>query len=454
VTKTAPPVGEHPTNAASLPQTTNPPSIHFGTGGQGQWSIQTSSKDHQYAGQDQSRATGEWGQAFINSRGVVSYQQDSSAIGSHTPGPGDTVSYSTTTFTSSPAGSGGAVVNPGGHVMNNNGAVHGNAWWKHAVPGTSQIVTEQIESRSHNEFYDVFKDGQYVGTYQVSANAVHEQIDEYQLWRMVRPAHGNHPATYTSSGLSPKLDRWSMTDVLVQPLPPEPADPPGDTASQNDDPNSPDGEESDLYVQLDSDEQDLQQSDLKEVNLQKHPLDLVSADLQSPQEPLADIKAIAEALKSVSSPDSPSDQVTDLSAVNPSTAATEQQAELPTPEKISDSLAALTHSDAGERVLGSQPAPTQQDLLPAQTSDSVATAPSTEEVAQATEQVIASAPPPGQSASPIDHAAKPEDQDPFRDAPPEPTSPDDETAPSEEMLAEEPPPAIDQQHDDDLPPLG
>ena len=324
--------------------------------------------------------------------------------------------------------------------MNNNGAFHGNAWWKHPVPGTSQVVTEQIESRSHNEFYDVFKDGQYVGTYQMSADVEHFTQSGYELWTYT---HKGNPASrwQPNGGSVAAIDEWNLANVHVAKLPPEPPNTLNDAPDLNDDPNDNDDQTSDGSVSLDLDEQFQEQktSLQSESELEK------AAATTAP----ADVDAIAQALQAVATPDQ-SGPDAPVSA-NPS--GDQQQAETPTPEQIADSLAQMSGDLPQPANQFAQTASPSQDTAQAQGA-SVSAAPSSDEIAAATEQVIASAPPPAQSPAPTEESAKPEDQDPLRENPPEPLVSNEDGAPSEEVLTEEPPQALDQQQDDDLPPLG
>jgi hypothetical protein len=434
---------DHPgaTSVLPIPQTTNPPTAQFGTGGVGRWSIQASTSGHQYSGHDQSTAQGEWGRAYINPQGVVGYRADSSLIGASAPGAGDQTSTTTSTFVAGSSGSHGGATNPGGHTLNNNGAIHGNAWWKHAVPGTSEVVTEQIESRSHNEFYDVFKDGQYVGTYQISADAEHFTRDAYRLWHDVKNGPKPNRGWQEYGAVQPAVDQWNLANVHVAKLPPEPPSAPSDVPDLNDDPNGTDDQTSDGSVRIDLDEQVEEQK----TSLQNESGPEKPAAITAP----ADVDAIARALQAVAAPDQ-SGPDAHVSA-NPS--GDQQQAENPTPEQIADSLAQISGDLPQSANQFAQTAPPSQDPAQAQ-GVSVSAAPSSDEIAAATEQVIASATPPAQSPAPTEESAKPEDQDPLRENPPEPSVSNEDSAPSEEVLAEEPPQALDQQQDDDLPPLG
>ncbi|MFM8260063.1 MAG: hypothetical protein ACKN83_09615 [Vulcanococcus sp.] len=321
--------------------------------------------------------------------------------------------------------------------MNSNGAVHGNAWWKHPVPGTSQVVTEQIESRSHNEFYDVFKDGQYVGTYQMSADAEHVTQDGYQLWSSTR--HGNHVVWHQNGQWVDAIDEWNLTNVHVAKLPPEPpsaADDASDpSADQSDDPHDADDQTSDGSVQTDLDELGLGQASLQSQSVQ----DGVAAS-SAP----VDVSAIAQALQAASSPDQAGPD--DLGQ------AVSQPAEAPAPEQIADSLAQLVGDSPQTDNQLAQAVTPSQDSEQAQ-SGSIS-APSSDEIAVATEQVIASAPSSAQSPAPNEESFKSDDQDPLRENPPEPVAADQDSAPSEDVLSEEPPQPLDHQQDDDLPPLG
>jgi hypothetical protein len=439
-----PPTNPHPTTAFTPEPTTNPPVIHFGTGdGPHQWSIQTSSPDHHYSGHNQLTATGEWGRAFINSQGLVQYKQDSNLMAQHTEGPNDRISTTTVTHTVTSQGTGGQVINPGGKVMTNNGAFHGNAWWKHPVPGTSQVITEQIESRSHNEFYDVFKDGQYVGTYQMSADATHITQAGYTLWREQHKngnIHNPH-MEWVANGTAPPIDEWHLNNVLVRPLPPEPTGLPADPPDLNEEPTDQTEEEIEVDVKLDPDDQDLQQSIQDTKTTTESTTDSTTLDHQGETAPPINADLIANALKVTALPEITAEN--SQQEVNP---LAEQATETPTPQQIVESLDQLT----GAKI--DPVADTKQTPDPDALRASEPTAPSSQEIAEATEQVIASAPSP--TTEPSETLAKAESQDPFRDAPLDTSPQVEESLTSEDVLAEEPPQAVDEQNDDDPPLLG
>jgi hypothetical protein len=447
---TPPRPDSHPTGTIPpRPQPPNPPSEQFGTGGGGRWSIQASTPGHQYSGQDQSAVLGEWGRAFISQQGLVSYQADSKLIEASAPGAGDRTSTSTSSFVvGSPGGSGG-VVNPGGHALNNNGAVHGNAWWKHPVPGTSEVVTEQIESRSHNEFYDVFKDGQYVGTYQMSADAEHYTQSGYDLWTYTSHGNPHSRGWHPNGGYVSGIDEWNLANVHVAKLPPEPTGLPGDPNALGD-PEDTDDSSPDLSVRLDLDDHDFSQAAEQRVGTSSASSDAALSDPQSAQGVDKDLEAISQALNLMVIPD----QEVRLDPGKTDSAEAQRQVEAPTPEQIAASMAQFAGKGAEQSGQDAQAAAPSVDPLPSQSQDSLASAPSSSEIAAATEQVIASAPAPTQSPAPNENFLNSEDQDPFRDASPEPSASSDESAAIEEVLAEEPPPSMDQQQDDELPLLG
>jgi hypothetical protein len=365
----------------------------------------------------------------VNSQGVVSYKQDSDSIGKNPPGSGDTVTSTSSSFVVGGSSGSGGAVNPGGHTLNNNGAVHGNAWWKHPVPGTSQVVTEQIESRSHNEFYDVFKDGQYVGTYQISADATHFTQPGYQLWtyksngpRFDRGWHQNGPYV-------PPVDEWQLANVHVAALPPEPTGLPGDTPIQSDDPDSQDDESVEVNVQIDPDDQDLQQTPIE------------TSESLKPSIP-NDLDSIAEALNAAIQlkPEFNAETLgSDLQGEDP-------RSEAPTPEQIADSLAQLTGDQTEQTTEASQSQVSPQGVEPA------VTPPSADEIAEATEQIIAAAPTSAPGTNQLVNKA--DDQDTFRDASQEPLPPATESLSSDDVLAEETPAEIGNQQEDDPPLLG
>ncbi|MGA0022809.1 MAG: hypothetical protein ACO3GW_11605, partial [Vulcanococcus sp.] len=169
------------------------------------WSIQVATESHQYQ-QQHNAAAGEWGTATIDSRGNVNYIQNAEGIRNHPANEGEITSSTTHTVLSS-SGSAGAI-NPGGHRLTNNGAVNGKAWWKHLNQETGQEVVEQIESRHHNEFYDVFKDGVYVGTYQMSANALHITRSAYDERIPIHGASGQTKIVHTAG-----VDLYQLSDV-------------------------------------------------------------------------------------------------------------------------------------------------------------------------------------------------------------------------------------------------
>jgi hypothetical protein len=304
------------------------------------------------------------------------------------------------------------------------------------VPGTNQVVTEQIEQRSHNEFYDVFRNGQYVGTYQMSADAEHIHQGSYPLWEYVKQHHQG----WTKSGEVPAVDEWNLTNVYVAKLPPEPPGNPSDVPDLSVDPNDNDDQTSDGSVSIDLDAQDDGQ-----------------ASVQSPSGPERgasspapiDIDVIAQAMQAVAAPD----QAGPDAPVTGDSSAVQQQAETPAPEQIAESLAQISGEIPQSATQLAQAASPAQDPAQAQGASDSAT-PSSDEIAAATEQVIASAPQPAQSPAPIEESGKSDDQDPFRENPPELSVSGEDNAPSEEVLTEEPSDVLEQHQDDDLPPLG
>jgi hypothetical protein len=322
-------------------------------------------------------------------------------------------------------------VNPGGHVLNNNGAGNGNAWWKHEIPGTSQVVTEEIESRSHNEFYDVFKDGQYVGSYQMSADAEHVKRDGYTLY--IKP--GN--SFYRPHGRVDPVDEWRLTNVLVEKRPPEPPSSPSDSPDLNDDQNDTEDQTSDDFVQINQDDFDQSQNSQESQTADQN-------DLASPAS--LDLDTIAQALKTASNPDQAAADDPDRAI----SGAAQLQTETPTPEQLADALTQLAGAIPQQGTPDAQTARQLQE--PVQALEGSNSSPTSAEIAAATEQVIASAP---QVEPPVlrEEPAKLDDQDPFRENPPVSTSSSEESLSSEEVLAEEPSQPVDQQQDDDLPPL-
>ena len=226
-----PPAGSHP---STPPSTQTPHAVDFsGAGGHpGGWSIQRSSESHSFQGGNHQSANGEWGTARIDQYGRVTYIVDENGIKNNPTTAGEVSRSEQQIHRES-----GGVINPGGHMLNNNGAVHGNAWWKHPRPGSSEVVTIEIESRSHNEFYDVFKDGRYVGTYQMSADAQHYHSDG---WEEVIRNHGGHIKSRTWHD---GIDQYSMTNLLLVKLPPEP---PTDSSAANSADEEQPNEDSDL----------------------------------------------------------------------------------------------------------------------------------------------------------------------------------------------------------------
>jgi hypothetical protein len=282
----------------------------------------------------------------------------------------------------------------------------------------------------------VFRNGQYVGTYQMSADAEHIHQDGYKLWEYVKQHHQG----WTPIGEVPPVDEWNLVNVYVAKLPPEPPGNPSDVPDLSDDPNDNDDQTSDGSVSADLDAQDDGQ-----------------ASAHSPSGPESggastapiDIDVIAQAMQAVATPD----QAGPDAPGTGDSSAVQQQAETPTPEQIADSLAQISGDIPQSVTQLSQPTSPAQDPAQAQGAADSAT-PSSDEIAVATEQVIASAPQPAQSPAPIEGAGKSADQDPLRENPPEPSDSGEDNVPSEEVLTEEPAQVLDQQQDDDLPPLG
>ena len=172
----APPGTGNPPIKPQIPEGGEIPPTRFGGPGvpPGQWDIQTYSAGHQWGGTHQSRAEGEWGAAIVSADGAVSYREDPAKIAQH---PGDVTSTSTVTGGSSAQGA----INPGGHMLTNNGAFNGKAWWK-VVTETGDVQTYSVETRSHSELYDIFYNGQYYGTYMISADTRTEHVSGSRTW--------------------------------------------------------------------------------------------------------------------------------------------------------------------------------------------------------------------------------------------------------------------------------
>jgi hypothetical protein len=172
----------------------------------GIWSIQTSAPGHQFNGVNTPQAPGAWGTAQVSSTGVVTYREDPAKIAAN---PGTVTSSTTTTTSTSHTGA----INPGGHMLTNNGAFHGKAWWK-ITSETGEVQTYSIETRDHTETYDIFYNGQYYGTYLISADSRTEHIGEQKVW--VRNTHGNpHLGHYETT---PAQDIFHISDPIVQRL--------------------------------------------------------------------------------------------------------------------------------------------------------------------------------------------------------------------------------------------
>jgi hypothetical protein len=154
-----------------------------------------------------------------------------------------------------------------------------------------------------------------------------------------------------------------------------------------------------------------------------------------------DIGRIAEALRDASLVDSVAGS-DELEADSDR----EQQIEPPTLEQISESLDRLTgaNSEVANEELHN---PVSLEV------DATASAiPSSQELTEATALLIESAT--TSASEPIGSPSNPENKDPFRDAPLEATPQKDENLSGEDVLAEDLPPALDQQQDDDPLALG
>jgi hypothetical protein len=218
---------------------------------------------------------------------------------------------------------------------------------------------------------------------------------------------------------------------------------------QNDAPTDPiDGEVLFVSVDFDQANQDSQQVSAEDIATPRPQLDSTEDILDSQQDSLDNVEAIAEALRTVSQPDLSADPA----ATEFVSTYVQQQPEAPSHDQIADSLAQLAGSNDLEGVTNIQADSQSQHSSPDSSSLPEVLTPTSAEIAAATEQVIASAP---QVEPPVlrEEPAKLDDQDPFRENPPVSTSSSEESLSSEEVLAEEPSQPVDQQQDDDLPPL-
>jgi hypothetical protein len=218
---------------------------------------------------------------------------------------------------------------------------------------------------------------------------------------------------------------------------------------QNDAPTDPiDGEVLFVSVDFDQANQDSQQVSAEDIATPQPQLDSTEDILDSQQDSLDNVEAIAEALRTVSQPDLSADPA----ATEFVSTYVQQQPEAPSHDQIADSLAQLAGSNDLEGVTNIQADSQSQHSSPDSSSLPEVLTPTSAEIAAATEQVIASAP---QVEPPVlrEEPAKLDDQDPFRENPPVSTSSSEESLSSEEVLAEEPSQPVDQQQDDDLPPL-
>jgi hypothetical protein len=124
----------------------------------------------------------------------------------------------------------------------------------------------------------------------------------------------------------------------------------------------------------------------------------------------------------------------------------EQQIEPLTLQQISESLDQLIGSNSE---VVNEPS---QNHVSSEADASASAIPSSQELIEATALLVESAT--NSAPEPTESPAKPENQDPFRDAPPDTTPQKDENLSGDDVLGEDLPPAMDQQHDDDPPLLG
>jgi len=231
-----------PTNAAQTPippgSLPKIPVVGFGGPGTtpGGWQIVRSTTNHDNpppANGHQTSATGEWGTARIDQNGQVSYNENPNGIRDHLPKPEELTGSSSSTH--QVGGTSSGVTNPGGQTHTNHGMTQGAARWKHPSATTGEMVETQLDTSSHTEFYDVYKDGVYIATYMVSADATHFHSDGYS-WQVTK--HNGRPDPRYPGGRSPEIDQWYMSNIKVAALPRGSAiaGDSADTQTQNDEP--------------------------------------------------------------------------------------------------------------------------------------------------------------------------------------------------------------------------
>ncbi|MEB3264428.1 MAG: hypothetical protein VKJ66_08670, partial [Synechococcus sp.] len=361
-----------------------PPTSFGGTGiPPGNWDIQTYSEGHQWNGTHQSRAEGEWGSATVSATGGVSYKEDPAKIAQH---PGDVTSTSTGSSSSTTHGA----INPGGHMLTNNGAFNGKAWWK-VVTETGEVQTYSVETRSHSELYDVFYNGQYYGTYMISADTRTEHISGSRTWvghqhHVGDTRHGHWEETPDQDIFhlaNPVVNKLTGGDLTLDPA-----------ASSSDEGEAGQGDaiESSFTIELDPDAEALAGLSALE------PLEGDAAAQDSDDaKPLQDHALPLEEGGSSEQPEGPPQEPTDPAP------APDGQGALPAPEALQQAVQATleapsadTTPAASDQQAPPDPAELQaalQELLNAQPAGSDAPPAGTGEEAEATEPQAPSEPP-------------------------------------------------------------
>jgi hypothetical protein len=222
---------------------------------------------------------------------------------------------------------------------------------------------------------------------------------------------------------------------------------------QHDVPSSPDSGAGDYYADLDHYGRDSQQAAPEKVDPPQDQFGQVQGVVEYQQISPASIDAVADALKTVTQPDSLSAQAENPIAGSAGSSDVPRQYEIPTQEQIAESISQLVGGDDPATASDLQTATQAQVSSPVQIQEPSTFTPTADEIADATEQLIAAAPTPAQSTGPNNSPSTFDQADPFRDAPLDSSATED-NAQGQDVLAEEPLQPLDEQQDDDLPPLG
>ncbi|WP_411867637.1 hypothetical protein [Vulcanococcus limneticus] len=148
------------------------------------WEITQHGQPPPTGGAPQQQAGSDWGRVTIDNTGQVGFERNQDLIEQWArQHPEDVESQTSTTTHHSGSGSttttAGEVVNPGGHASAKLAFQTGNAWWKHPSapqqgPEGHEESRSEVAAMSYSHVYDVYRDGQYVGSYLMTGDLKRE----------------------------------------------------------------------------------------------------------------------------------------------------------------------------------------------------------------------------------------------------------------------------------------